>query len=72
MPNNDEVNIICPYFLSATRQSISCEYQDASKAQLWFASHQTKQYYQRKYCETFDYVKCPMARTNDEALMDGD
>lgn len=66
MPNNTDVDVICPFYMWSTEQSISCEYPDVNKVQLWFDSHILKLKHQGKYCNSFDYRKCPMARLNEE------
>ena len=59
-------NVQCPYFISVTEKSISCEGVEHSKSVVQkFSTKELTQCHLQKYCYRYPN-KCPIARIIDE------
>lgn len=66
MPNNENANVICPYFMWHSKKSITCESPIGDKFQSWFDTYKERIKWQRQYCDTYGYHECPVAALNDK------
>ena len=66
MPNNENANVICPYFMWMSKKSITCEGPVNDKFQMWFDTYKERIEWLRQYCEKYEYHECPVAKLNDQ------
>lgn len=55
--------IKCPYFIKVSgKRTLVCESSVASETIMRFDSESELKYYHNRYCSTFEYKSCPIAR----------
>lgn len=70
MPNNENVDVKCPFFMWLSKKSLTCESPVGDKFQTWFETNKERIKWQRQYCDTYEYNKCPLAKLNDDKYKD--
>ena len=70
MPNYGTI-AICPYFQSEDAIHIKCDgivqtHKASTEFVMRFSSKEQKKDWQRIYCETYEYLKCPYAAMIDK------
>lgn len=66
MPNNEQVDVICPYYLSHAKQSLTCETPWGTRITIRQKSYYHRERWMERYCYTFNYINCPNAQICDK------
>ena len=59
MANYGTQDVICPYYVNETNREIICEGVINNTCSQPFRSQKNKNIFKDKYCNSFNYKKCP-------------